>query len=369
MSTKRDYYEILGVEKNADEATIKKAYRKLALQYHPDKNPGDSTAEEKFKEAAEAYEVLSNTQKRAQYDRFGHAGMGAGGFSRSADVEEILRQFGSVFGGSFSGQRRSNASQRRVKGTNLRIKIKLTLEEIATGVQKKIKVNKLVNAKGVTYKTCTACNGQGTRTHFQHAGFMEIQTQVPCEVCQGVGQIIDKKPPEANQHGLVRQEEVIEIDIPPGVREGMQLSMQEKGNAGPFDGIPGDLIVVLEEIPHPELRREGENLHYDAHVSFIDATLGETIEVPTITGKAKIKIEPGTQGGKTLRLKGKGLPPLQGYGYQTGDLMIHVNVWTPKKLSKEERAILEKLKKSDNFTPNPDGNEKGFFQKMKEMFQ
>jgi len=370
MSKKRDYYEVLGVDKNADEASIKKAYRKLAIQYHPDKNPGDDSAEEKFKEAAEAYEVLSDTKKRSVYDRYGHAGMGGGGFSHNMSTEEILSQFGDIFGGRFGssfGSRFGQRYERVVKGTNLRVKMKLTLDEVANGVHKKIKVTKLVNAKGVTYKTCSTCNGEGTRTYTQQAGFMAIQQQVACEVCQGVGKIVDYKPPEANQQGLVRQEDVIEVDIPAGVRDGMQLSLENKGNDAPFNGIPGDLIVVIEEVPHPQLRRDGDNLHYDAHISFVDATLGETIEVPTLSGKAKIKIEPGTQGGKTLRLRGKGLTPLQGYG--SGDLMIHINIWTPKKVSKEERIILEKLKQSENFIPNPDGNEKGFFQKVKEMFQ
>jgi len=371
MDTKRDYYEVLGVDRNADESTIKKAYRKLAIQYHPDKNPDDTSAEEKFKEAAEAYEVLSDPQKRQNYDKFGHAGYGGNsGFSHMS-TEEILSRFGNIFSGSF-GDRFSSVfgqqKERVVRGTNLRVKMKLTLEEIANGVHKKIKVTKLVNAKGVTYKTCVACNGMGMRTYSQQMmGFVSVEQKVPCNTCQGTGKIIDKKPPEANQQGLIREDEVIEVDIPAGVREGIQLSLLEKGNEGPFNGIPGDLLVVIEEIPHAELRRDGDNLHYDAHISFIDATLGETIEVPTISGKVKIKIEPGTQGGKTLRLRGKGLPSMQGYG--SGDLMIHINIWTPKKISKDERAILEKLKKSENFIPNPDGSEKGFFQKVKEMFQ
>jgi len=373
MSTKRDYYEVLGVDKTADEASIKKAYRKLALQYHPDKNPGDAHAEEKFKEAAEAYEVLSNAQKRAQYDRFGHAGMNSsGGFStHRMSMEEILSQFGDIFGGSFSSafQGASSQRQRQTKGTNLRVKIKLTLEEIANGTQKKIKVSKFVKAPGVTYKTCSHCNGQGTRSYVQQAGFMAFETRTTCEQCQGTGKIIDKKPPKANHLGLQKEEEVIEIDIPAGVREGMQMVVADKGNAGPFDGIPGDLLVVFEEIPHADLRRDGDNLHYDAHVSFIDAVLGETIEVPTISGKAKIKIEPGTQGGKTFRLRGKGLPAVQGYGNGTGDLMVHINIWTPKKITKEEQEMLQKLQKSENFIPNPDAKEKGFFQKVKEMFQ
>lgn len=370
MSEKRDYYEVLGVAKNADEAEIKKAYRKLALKYHPDKNPDDTSAEDKFKEAAEAYEILSDSQKRAQYDRFGHAGMGGAGFGGGGmNMDDIFSQFGDVFGsafggGSFGGSR--GGGQMRTRGTNLRVKIKLNLEEIANGVRKKIKVNKLVNAEGVTYKSCATCNGSGRLTRVTQTFLGAMQTQTTCNVCQGAGKMVDKKPSDADAQGLKRQEDVIEIDIPAGVEEGMQLSVSGKGNAGAFDGIPGDLIVVIEEVQHDELRRDGENLHYDAYVNFVDAVLGESIEVPTISGKAKIKIEPGTQSGKTLRLKGKGLPVLQGYG--TGDLMVHINVWTPKKVSKEEKEILEKLKKSENFIPNPDANEKGFFQRVKDMF-
>lgn len=370
MSEKRDYYEVLGVARNAEEAEIKKAYRKLALKYHPDKNPDDTAAEEKFKEAAEAYEVLSDAQKRAQYDRFGHAGMGGAGFGGGGmNMDDIFSQFGDIFGGAFGGGGfgGSRGGTMRTRGTNLRVKIKLNLEDIANGVRKKIKVNKLVNAEGVTYKTCSTCNGTGRLTRVTQTFLGAMQTQTTCNVCQGAGKMIDKKPADADAQGLKRKEEVIEIDIPAGVEEGMQLSVSGKGNAGPFDGIPGDLIVVIEEVAHDELRRDGENLHYDAYINFVDAVLGESIEIPTISGKAKIKIEPGTQSGKTLRLKGKGLPVLQGYG--TGDLLVHINVWTPKKVSKEEREMLEKLKDSENFIPNPDINEKGFFQRVKDMFQ
>lgn len=369
MSEKRDYYEVLGISKNADEAEIKKSYRKLALKYHPDKNPGDTSAEEKFKEAAEAYEVLSNAEKRAQYDRFGHAGIGAGGFGGGGmNMDDIFSQFGdifgSAFGGSFGGSR--SGGNRVVRGTNLRVKMKLTLEEIAEGVKKKIKVNKLVNAEGVTYKTCTTCNGSGRITRVAQTFLGAMQTQSSCHVCHGAGKMIDHRPSGADENGLKRQEEVIEIEIPAGVEEGMQLSVTGKGNAGPFNGIPGDLIVVIEEVEHPDLKRDGENLHYEAFVNFIDAVLGETIEIPTIGGKAKIKVDPGTQSGKVLRLKGKGLPILQGYG--SGDLFVHINVWTPTKISKEEREILEKLKNSENFKPQPDKSQKNFFGRMKDMF-
>ncbi len=367
---KRDYYEVLGLSKSATEAEIKKAYRKMALKYHPDKNPGDKEAEEKFKEAAEAYEVLSDANKKARYDQYGHAGLGGnGGFGGGMNMDDIFSQFGDIFGGAFGGGGSfggARGGQRVVRGTNLRVKMKLTLEEIAEGVTKKIKVNKLVNADGVTYKTCSTCNGTGRITRVTQTFLGAMQTQSACNVCHGAGKMIDQKPADADSQGLKRQEEVIEIDIPAGVEEGMQLSVSGKGNAGPFNGIPGDLIVLIEEQQHEELRRDAENLHYDAFVNFVDAVLGESIEVPTVNGKAKIKIEPGTQSGKMLRLKGKGLPVLQGYGH--GDLFVHIHVWTPKKVSKEEREILEKLKASENFKPNPDASEKGFFQRMKEMF-
>ncbi len=368
MSNKRDYYEVLGISRNANESEIKKAYRKLALQYHPDKNPDDAVAEEKFKEAAEAYEILSDANKKSRYDQYGHAGMnGGGGFGGGGmNMDDIFSQFGDVFGGGFGGGRRGGG-QRTIKGSNLRVKMKLTLEEIAEGVKKKIKVNKLVNAEGVTSKSCTTCNGQGRVTRMAQTFLGNMQTQTTCPTCQGAGKVIDYKPSDSDANGLKRQEEVIEIDIPAGVEEGMQLSVTGKGNAGPFNGIPGDLIVVIEEIQHDTLRREGDNIHYDAYINFADAVLGESIEIPTINGKAKIKVEPGTQSGKMLRLKGKGLPQLQGYG--TGDLFVHINIWTPSKISKEEKELLEKLQKSDNFKPKLDGSEKGFFQKVKDMFQ
>src|SRR5690554_59747 len=369
MSQKRDYYEVLGVSKSATASEIKKAYRKLALKYHPDKNPGDAAAEEKFKEAAEAYEVLANEQKKQRYDQFGHAGVdgsGGGGFG-GMDMDDIFSQFGDIFGGGFGGSRRGGgARQRTARGTNLRVKIKLTLDEVADGVKKKIRVNKLVNASGVTFKDCQTCKGSGRVNRVTQTFLGAMQTASTCPNCQGTGKIIDKKPSGADSQGLERKEEVIELDIPSGVEDGMQLSVSGKGNAGPFDGIAGDLLVVIEVLEHEELRRDGQNVHYEAFINFADAALGASIEVPTIKSRARIKIEPGTQSGKMLRLKGKGLPSVQNYGM--GDQFVHINVWTPQNLSKEEQTIIEKFRDSENFQPNPDGKEKGFFQRVKDMF-
>lgn len=374
MSEKRDYYDVLGVEKNADEKTIKKAYRKIALKFHPDKNPDDSSAEDKFKEAAEAYEVLSDGDKRARYDRFGHQGVGGasqggqGGFG-GMNMDDIFDQFGDIFGSSFGGggRRGGGGGSRVARGSDLRIKIKLNLKEIALGVTKKIKVNKLVNADGVTYNTCKSCNGQGRVMRVTQTMLGAMQTQSTCPTCHGTGKLIDKKPSGVDAQGLKRKEEVVEINIPAGVEEGMQLKVGGKGNAGPFNGVPGDLLVVIEEVKHDHLQREGDNLHYEAYISFIDAVLGASIEIPLIEGKAKIKIEAGTQSGKMLRLRGKGLPSVQGYA--SGDLLVHLNVWTPKKLSSDEKTTLEKMRASENFQPKPGGKEEGFFDKMKNFFQ
>ena len=367
MSKKRDYYEVLGVSRDASESDIKSAYRKLALQYHPDRNPDDPTAEEKFKEAAEAYEVLSNSEKKAQYDRFGHEGM-KGNFGGGMNMDDIFSQFGdifgSAFGGSFGGSR--SGGNRVVKGSNLRVKMKLTLEEIATGVKKKIKVNKMVQAEGVTFKTCTTCQGTGKITRVTQTFLGAMQTQSACHVCQGAGQVIDKKPADTDAYGLRKQEEVVEVEIPAGVEDEMQLSLRGKGNAGPFNGVNGDLIVVIEEVEHADLKRENEHIHYEAVVTISEAILGASIEIPTLNGKAKIKIDAGTQSGKMLRLKGKGLPNIQGYG--TGDLMVHVHVFTPTNLNKDEKAWFEKHVNNDNFKPKEAEREGGFFKRIRDYF-
>lgn len=365
---KRDYYEVLGVEKGADAETIKKAYRKMAIKYHPDKNPNDPTAEEKFKEAAEAYEVLSNPEKRNTYDRFGHQGMNGGGFSGgSMNMEDIFSQFGDIFGGGgfdgFFGNGRGGRSRR---GSNLRIKLKLSLQEISTGVEKKIKVKRLVPAKGVTYKSCPSCGGTGQIRKVVNTMLGQMVSATTCPTCNGAGQTMDYRPPGVDSTGLEQQEEVISIKIPAGVSEGMQLSMSGKGNAGPGGAVPGDLIIVIEEMEDDKLKRDGLNVIYDLYISFSDAALGTSVEVPTVEGPVRLKIDPGTQAGKVLRLKGKGIKEINGYG--KGDQLVYVNVWTPTQLSREETDILERLRHSPNFQPNPGKTEKGFFERMKDIF-
>jgi molecular chaperone DnaJ len=373
---KRDYYEILGVGKSASDDEIKKAYRKIAIKYHPDKNPDNPEAEDKFKEAAEAYEILSNNQKRQQYDRFGHEGMrGAGGYGGQGgmSMDDIFSQFGDIFGGhnpfeSFFGGGGGGSARRSSgrRGSNLRIKIKLTLEEIAHGSEKKIKVNRLVVADGVTYKNCATCGGTGQMRKVVNTMLGQMVSASTCHSCNGSGKIIDKRPPGVDSSGLLQKEEVIEIKIPGGVEDGMQLSMSGKGNHGPNGGPPGDLLILIEEKPDELLKREGNNVIYDLHLNFVDAVLGTNTEVPTIDGKVKIKIEPGTQSGRILRLRGKGIKDLNGYG--AGDQLIHVNIWTPKQVSKDEQAALEQLRNSPNFTPNPDKSDRSFFDRMKEFF-
>jgi molecular chaperone DnaJ len=382
--SKRDYYEILEVSKSASADEIKKAYRKMAIKFHPDKNPGDKVAEEKFKEAAEAYEILSSPEKKQRYDQYGHAGLGgnagfggAGGFG-GMNMDDIFSQFGDIFGGhfgsSFGGGGRGG---RRVnRGSNLRVKVKMTLEEIANGVEKKIKVNKYVACKtcsgsgaknGSSFNTCSTCRGTGQVTRVTNTILGAMQTTSTCPSCGGEGQTISDKCTNCHGDGIVRDEEVISINIPAGVAEGMQLSVNGRGNMGARGGVPGDLIIVIEEIEHEHLKRDGVNLFYDHYISFIDAAMGTQIEVPTIDGKAKIKIDPGTHSGKVLRLKAKGLPDIN--SYSRGDILVNINVWTPQSLSKEEKKVLEDLRNSENFKPNPGKKDKGFFERMKQYFE
>jgi molecular chaperone DnaJ len=377
---KRDYYEVLGVSRDASADEIKKAYRKLALKYHPDKNPDDKQAEDKFKEAAEAYEILSNPDKKSKYDRFGHAGVGGaggGGGYNSMNMEDIFSQFGDIFGGfgGFSGQG-SRGGRRVNRGSNIRIKVKLTLEEIANGAEKKVKVSKLVSCgtcsgtgakSSSSYTTCSTCGGTGHVTRIANTILGQMQTSSTCPACDGEGRIIADKCRDCHGEGVVRGEEVIKINIPAGVEDGMQLSMNGKGNAAKRGGIPGDLIIAIEEIEDENLKRDGQNLFHDLYISFADAALGTSVEVPTIEGKAKIKIDPGTQPGKILRLKGKGLPSVNSYG--RGDLLVNINIWVPKALSKDEQKILEGLRDSQNFAPQPDRQEKSFFSRMREYFE
>ncbi|WP_185869682.1 DnaJ C-terminal domain-containing protein [Blattabacterium cuenoti] len=369
---KKDYYEVLGIARNASSEEIKKAYRKLAIKYHPDKNlDNKKNAEEKFKEAAEAYEILSNTEKRKRYDKFGHSGVKGSSSSSEMNMEDIFANFGDIFADAFGegfssfGFGRS-ARHKTIKGSDLRIKVKLSLEEIANGIEKKVKVKRLKVAKGITIKNCYYCKGVGQTTRVTNTILGRMQTTSQCHSCSGIGKKIENIPYGANKHGLIKEEELVNIKIPAGLTEGIQLKVSGKGNEAPFGGIPGDLIVLIEEIAHPKLKREGNNLHYDLYISFPDAILGASKEIPTINGKARIKIDPGTQSGKTLRLKNKGLPNIEGYGY--GSLLIHVNVWTPKKINEEQKKFFEKMRKNENFLPHPGNSEKSFFDRVREMF-
>jgi molecular chaperone DnaJ len=382
---KRDYYEILNVPRSASADEIKKAYRKMALKYHPDKNPDDPTAEGKFKEAAEAYEVLSDAEKKQRYDRYGHdgvKGMPGGGFNMSMD--DIFSNFGDIFGDAFGGAfsdafgfgTRGRTRRRVNRGTNLRVKVKLSLEEISTGIEKKIKVNKYIPCdqcngtgaeKGASMNTCPTCHGQGQVTRVTSTFLGQMQTTSTCPTCDGEGTVIGTKCNKCFGNGIVKGEEIIPVHIPAGVADSMQLSMSGKGNAAARSGIPGDLLILVEEHEHEHFTRDGNNLIYEHFISLPEAALGASVDIPTLDGKVRIKIEAGTQSGRILRLKGKGLPDLN--GYSRGDLLVNLSVWTPRNLSREEQQILEKLRDSENFRPNPSKKDKGFFDRMKDIFQ
>ncbi|HUZ60944.1 MAG TPA: molecular chaperone DnaJ [Hanamia sp.] len=387
MSTKRDYYEILGVSKNSSADEIKKAYRKVAMQFHPDRNPGDHSAEEKFKEAAEAYEILSDSDKRAQYDRFGHSafspGRGGGGFSaQGMNMEDIFSQFGDIFGddmfGSFfsgGGRSRGSGRSRGTRGTNLRVRIKVNYEEIAKGATKTIKVKKYILCKTCggsgakdknSSQTCRTCGGSGQVRRVQNTFLGQMQTVTTCPDCNGEGSVITNKCTVCKGEGRIYGEETVTLEIPAGVQEGMQLSMSGKGNMGERGGGAGDLVILIEEEVHPYLHREGLNVAFDLYISFPDAVFGIQTEVPTIDGRAKIKIPAGTQSGKIFRLKGKGFPSIN--SHEKGDQLIQINVWTPQNISEEEKSFLENLQTSENFKPKPDKNDKTFWEKIRETF-
>lgn len=372
---KQDYYDILGVSKSASASEIKKAYRKLAIKYHPDKNPDNPEAEAKFKEAAEAYEVLSNADKRAKYDQYGHAAFdGAGGFGGGGgmNMDDIFSQFGDIFGSAFGGQGGGFSGfggfgrQGQSRGSNLRIRVKLELEDVAKGVEKKIRVKRKKRASDTTYKTCPTCKGSGQVTRITNTILGRMQTASVCSSCQGSGQVIDQKGTGTDVHGLKSEEELVSINIPAGVEDGMQLKVSGKGNEAPGSGMAGDLIVLIEVKEHKLLKREGDNLHYDLYVSFPEAALGTHKEIQTLTGKVRIKIEPGVQSGKILRLKAKGIPSLNRYG--TGDILVHVNVWTPTNLNREQEQFFQSQLDDQNFKPSPNKSDKSFFEKVKDMF-
>jgi molecular chaperone DnaJ len=384
---KRDYYDILGVSKGASKDEIKKAYRKQALKYHPDKNPGDKKAEEHFKEAAEAYEVLSNDEKKSRYDRFGHAGMGnsgGGGFGNTMTMDDIFSSFGDIFedafgsgfGGNFGGFAGGRRSNRVNKGSNLRVKVKLTLQEISKGVEKKLKVSKYSTcdscggngaADSSSIASCSTCRGSGHVTRVMNTMLGQMQTSSACPSCNGSGKTITKKCSACYGEGVIQKEEIVKVNIPAGVAKGMQMTVGGKGNAARRGGINGDLLVVIDEEEHTELIREGNDLIYNLFISVPDAILGTHVEIPTIENNVKIKIEAGVQPGKILRLRGKGLPEVNGFG--KGDLLVNVNVWVPKNINKEEAKIIEKLRESKSFDPVPDKSDKGFFERMRGYFE
>ena len=366
---KEDFYKILGLSKGASANEIKKAYRKKAIEFHPDKNPGDKQAEANFKKAAEAYEVLSDPQKKSQYDQFGHSAFESGGFGGGGmNMEDIFSQFGDIFGSAFGGGGFSGfgQSQYKSKGGNLRIRVQLSIKEVAQGVEKKIKVRRKVQAPGVSYDTCRTCEGKGQVMRVTNTILGRMQSASTCPKCNGGGQIISNRPAGSDANGMVEQEETVSIKIPAGVEEGMQLKVTGKGNEAIGNGITGDLLVLIEESTDDNFVREGNHLHFDLYISIAEAALGVSREINLLEGKVRIKLESGIQSGKTLRLRGKGLPDLNGYG--KGDLLVHVNVWTPKTLNKEQKQFFQKMLEDDNFTPNPDKSDKSFFEKVKDMF-
>ena len=367
---KEDYYEILGVSKNATAAEIKKAYRKKAIEFHPDKNSDDKVAEANFKKAAEAYEILGNQEKRAKYDQYGHAAFEGGqGFGGGMNMDDIFSQFGDIFGSAFGGGGFGGGfggGQRRVKGSDMRIRVKLSLEEIANGIEKKIKVPRKVQAPGVQYGSCSTCNGKGQVMKIANTILGRMQTSSVCPTCGGSGKTLLNRPSGTDAQGMIQKEETVSIKIPAGVEEGMQLKVSGKGNEAPADGISGDLLVLIEELPHDAFVREGNHLHYDLYISISEAALGVSKDLSLLDGKARIKLETGIQSGKTLRLRGKGLPSINSYG--NGDLLVHVNVWTPKTLNKEQRQFFEKMQEDPNFIPHPEKSDKSFFEKVKDMF-
>ncbi|MCL2097538.1 MAG: molecular chaperone DnaJ [Bacteroidales bacterium] len=383
MSSKRDYYDILGVSKNATAEEIKKAYRKKAIEYHPDKNPGDKQAEEHFKEAAEAYDVLSNSEKKTRYDQFGHAGMHAGGFGGHAgewSMDDIFSNFGDIFEGmGFSGfssfGSRSGRSRHVARGSDIRIRVKLNLKEIASGADKKFKISKQVGCTackgtgakdGTAIQACNTCKGSGMVTQVINTMLGRMQSTSPCNACRGTGKTITTPCPACHGDGAVSKQEEVSFRIPPGMVHGMQLSISGKGNAPKQGGINGDLLVLIEEEPHEELQRDGTDLIYTLFISISQAALGTMAEIPTVDGKVKIKIEAGTQPGRVLRLRGKGIP--EPNSRHSGDLLVHINVWIPTKLDKEEQKTLEKLGGGENFKPKPSKEDKNFFERMRKMF-
>ena len=364
---KEDYYEILGISKNANASEVKKAYRKKAIKFHPDKNPDDKTAEANFKKAAEAYEILGDQDKRNQYDQYGHAAFEGGqGFSQGGmNMDDIFSQFGDIFGGAFGGGF-GGGSQRRSKGSDMRIRVKLTLEEIANGVEKKIKVPRKVQAPGLEYNTCNSCSGKGQVMKITNTILGRMQTAATRPTCGGSGKVLLNRPSGSDSQGMIRKEETVSIKIPAGVEEGMQLKVSGKGNEATANGVSGDLLVLIEELPSDLFFREGNHLHYDLYISISEAVLGISKDLTLLDGKARIKLESGIQSGKTLRLRSKGLPSVNGYG--NGDLLVHINVWTPKTLNKEQRQFFEKMQGDNNFIPHPEKSDKSFFEKVKDMF-